>query len=79
MAYALGSLNPAICARLEECKAHLIDKADPEILSQILLEMGMLGPKALKNMVFDFYLKYLCDFYFKYFRFNHVVVTNVIC
>ena len=57
MAHALGSLDPAICARLEECKALLIDKADPDTLSQVLIEMGLLGPKACKNMVYDFYFK----------------------
>ena len=60
MAHALGSLDPAICARLEECKALLIDKADTGILSQILIEMDLLAPKAWRNMVFDFYFKYLC-------------------
>ena len=60
MAHSLGSLDPAICARLEESKALLIDKADTEILSQVLIEMGLLAPKAWKNMVFNFYFKYLC-------------------
>ena len=58
MAHALGSLDPAICERLDESKALLIDKADPGILSQVLLEMDLLGPKACKNMVNDFYCKY---------------------
>ena len=55
MAHALGSLDPAICERLEESKPLLIDKADPEILSQVLIEMELLGQNAWKNMVFDFF------------------------
>ena len=55
MAHALGSLDPALCARLEKSQAVLLDKADPEILSQVLLEMDLLAPKAWKNMVFDFF------------------------
>ena len=51
MAHALGSLDPAICARLEESKALLIGKADPEILSQVLIEMGMLSLEEWNNMV----------------------------
>ena len=54
MAHALGSLDPAICESLEESKPLLIDKADPEILSQVLIEMDLLAPKAWKNMVYDF-------------------------
>ena len=60
MAHALGSLDPAICARLEQSKAFLIDKADPGILSQVLLEMGLLAPKAWKNMVYDSCLNIEC-------------------
>ena len=51
MAHALGTLDPAICARLEESKALLIDKADPEILSQVLLDMGLLSQEEWNNMV----------------------------
>ena len=51
MAHALGTLDPAICARLEESKVLLIDKGDPEILSQILLEIGLLSLEEWKNMV----------------------------
>ena len=58
MAHALGSLDPAICERLEESKPLLIDKADPEILSQVLIEMDLLAPKAWRNMVFNFESKY---------------------
>ena len=51
MAHALGSLDPAICDRLEESKALLIDKGDPDILSQILLEIGLLSLEEYNNMV----------------------------
>ena len=51
MAHALGTLDPAICARLEESKPLIIDKADTEILSQVLLEMGMLSLEEWNNMV----------------------------
>ena len=43
MAYALGTLNPAIYARLEECKALLSEKGDADILGQVLIEMDMLA------------------------------------
>ena len=52
MAHALGSLDPAICARLEECKALISEKINPEILSQVLLEMGLLAEKEWRNMVY---------------------------
>ena len=51
MAHALGSLNPTTSARLEECKAILINKADPEILSQVLLEMGLMTLQEWGQMV----------------------------
>ena len=54
MAHALGSLDPAICAHLEECKALLSEKINPEILSQVLLEMGLLTEKEWSNMVYIF-------------------------
>ena len=59
MAHVLGSLDPAICARFEKSKALLIDKSDPDTLSQVLLEVGLLAPKAWKNMVFIFYFKFM--------------------
>ena len=64
MAHALGTLDPAMCAHLEKSKALLIDKADPDTLSQVLIDVGLLAPKACKNMVG------LYDFYFKYFIFH---------
>ena len=51
MAYALGSLDPAICARLDKSKAVLSDKVDTIILSQVLLEMGLLTTKEMEKMV----------------------------
>ena len=51
MAYALGSLDPSICARLEECKTLLSEKGDPEILSQVLIEMGMLTKNEWRKKV----------------------------
>ena len=60
MAHALGSMDPAICARLEQSKAFLIDKADSGILSQVLLEMGLLASKAWENMVYDSCLNIEC-------------------
>ena len=60
MAHALGSLDPAICERLEESKALLSDKVEPDTLSQVLIDVGLLGRKACKNMVYDFQSKCLC-------------------
>ena len=51
MAYALGSLDPVICARLEECKALLSEKGDPDTLSQVLIEMGLLEKETWINKV----------------------------
>ena len=51
MAHALGSLDPEICSRLEECKAFLSEKGDPDILGQVLIEMGLLAEKEWKNKV----------------------------
>ena len=42
MAYALGSLNPSICARLEEAESLLEHRADPHVLSQVLIEHELL-------------------------------------
>ena len=63
MAHSLGSLDSAICSRLEESKAVLSDKADPEILSQVLIEIGLLAPKIWENMVYIsiLNLQYLCE------------------
>ena len=62
MAHALGSLDPAICERLEESKALLIDKADPEILSQVLIEMVLLSLEDWNNMVCNFQSKcFMCN------------------
>ena len=51
MAYALGSLDPAICARLDESKALLIEKGDPNAISQVLIEVGLLAAKEWRNKV----------------------------
>ena len=52
MAHALGSLDPAICARLEECKELLIKKGNPDTLSQVLIEMGQLAEKEWRKKVY---------------------------
>ena len=52
MAHALGSLDPVICARLEECKALLNEKGNPDTLSQVLTEMGLLAEKEWRRKVY---------------------------
>ena len=52
MAYALGSLNPSICARLEEAESLLVHRADPHVLSQVLIEHELLKDDWIdQNMV----------------------------
>ena len=57
MAHALGSLDPSICARLEECKSLLSEKGDPDKLSQVLIEMGLLAETKWSNKVHIFTYK----------------------
>ena len=51
MAHALGSLDPAINSRLEECKDLLSEKGNPDTLSQVLIEMGLLAEKEWRKKV----------------------------
>ena len=53
MAYPLGSLNPSICARLEQADTLLIHRADTHVLSQVLIEHELLKEDDWidKNMV----------------------------
>ena len=51
MAPALGSLDPSICARLEEAESLLVDQEDPHILRQVLLEEGLITQDDLIKMV----------------------------
>ena len=51
MAYALGSLNPSICARLEEAESLLADRTDTHVLSQVLLEEGLITQDNLNKLV----------------------------
>ena len=60
MAHAIGSLDPSICACLEESKALISEKADPDKLSQVLIEMGMLAETEWSNKVHIFTYKLDC-------------------
>ena len=50
MAYSLGSLDPSICDHLEEAESLLVQIADPDILSQVLIKHGLLTEKYWKDM-----------------------------
>ena len=53
MAYALGSLDPSACIKLEEAEYLLVDKSETDkgLLSQILIEHGLLTEDKWTNMV----------------------------
>ena len=61
MAYAVGSLNPTICSKLEEAESLLVDRSETDkgLLSQILNEHGLLtedelsSTKASLHILFD--------------------------
>ena len=50
MAHALGSLDPSTCTHLEEAESLLVDSADPQVLSQVLIECGLLIEEDWKDM-----------------------------
>ena len=81
MAHALGSLDPSICAHLEECKALLSEKGDPEKLSQVLIEMRLLDETKWSNKVHIFTYK-LASFNIYYgmvlIYWHSLVKTNLI-
>ena len=53
MAYALGSLDPSICSKLEEAESLLLDRSETDkgLLSQVLIEHGLLTEDEWKNKV----------------------------
>ena len=53
MAYALGSLDPSACIKLEEAESLLVDKSETYIylLSQVLIKHGHLTEDEWTNMV----------------------------
>ena len=53
MAYALGSLNPTICSKLEEAESLLVDRpeTDKDLLGQVLIEHGHLTEDEWRSMV----------------------------
>ena len=53
MAYALGSLDPSACSNLEEAESLLLDRSETDkgLLSQVLIEHGLLTEDEWKNKV----------------------------
>ena len=53
MAYALGSLNPTICSKLEEAESLLVDISETDIglISQVLINHRLLTEDEWRNMV----------------------------
>ena len=53
MAYALGSLDPSICGKLEEAESLLVDRSETDkgLLSQVLIEHGLLTEDEWKIKV----------------------------
>ena len=53
MAYALGSLNPTICSKLEEAESLLVDRSETDkgLLGQVLIEHGLLTEDEWRSMV----------------------------
>ena len=55
-AVASGSLDPSICARLEEAEPLLMDRADPKVLGQVLVDLNLLPKedvnKTLVSIIF---------------------------
>ena len=52
MAYAVDSLDPSICAKLEEAESLLVGQADPHTLGQVMLEELMITQDDLNKMVY---------------------------
>ena len=50
MAHALGSLDPSTCTHLEEAESLLVEMADTRVLSQVLIECGLLIEEDWKDM-----------------------------
>ena len=52
MAYAVDRLDPSICAKLEEAESLLVEKADPHVLGQVMLEELIITQDDLSKMVY---------------------------
>ena len=53
MAYALGSLNPSTCSKLEEAESLLVGRSETYkgILSQSMIKHGLLTAEEWRSMV----------------------------
>ena len=60
MAYAVGSLNPTMCSKLEEAESLLVDRSETDkgLLSQSMIEHGLLTEDEWRSMVSIYVIRY---------------------
>ena len=84
MAYALGSLNKLTCSKLEEAESLLVNisETDKSVLSQVLIEHGLLTADEWTNVVnisssdyyfLMFYYSIVC--LYVYFAYKHFIIN----